>query len=75
MAILRDDLGIATFFVLSANEKMSKCKRKNANERMTANEKMQIQKCKLQIEKCKWKNEPGHLVAPGTSSLHRGKAL
>ncbi len=59
MAILRDNLGIATFFVSSANDKMRKCKCKNAIAKMTANEKMQIPKCKLQIEKCKWKNDPG----------------
>jgi hypothetical protein len=43
---------------------MGKCKRKNAIAKMSANEKMQIAKCKLQIEKCKWKNEPRQHFAP-----------
>lgn len=69
MAILRDDLGIATFFVLNANLQMDKCKRKNAIAKMTANEKMQTRKCKLQIEKCKLKNEARQPLAPGTLTI------
>lgn len=74
-AILRDNLGIADFvYIQTANAKMSKCKCKNANVKMTANEKMQMPKCKLQIAKCKLKNDPGS-QSPGTLAIYHFSTL